>query len=45
MMHELVNDVLNTVGKRNIFAISQATVKTDFQLLRPLFGWFPADSI
>ncbi len=42
---ELVDDFLDTVGKHNCFTISQANVKPDFQLLRPLFGWFPADTI
>jgi hypothetical protein len=29
----------------DVFAIQQTKVKPDFELLHPLFGWFPADTI
>ena len=38
-------NLIETGGTHNCFAISQAHVKPDFQSLRPLFGWFPADTI
>jgi hypothetical protein len=29
----------------DVFAVQQTKVKPDFELLRPLFDWFPADTI
>jgi hypothetical protein len=39
--HELDGDMV----AQHCFAISPNNTKPDFQLLRPLFGWFPTDTI
>jgi hypothetical protein len=39
--HELDGDMVT----QQCYAISQNNTKPDYQSLRPLFGWFPADTI
>ena len=41
----VANHDIGKISNRDCFAIDQSPVKPDFQSLRPMFGWFPAETI